>query len=396
MPGFLDGLTNVLGTIGTGFATPRLQQQLGPDWRGQLEQREFERQRARTQAEQQDQAAQLAQENAIAEQLALVDAGAPQGNDQGPLPAPDIGSLIPREIEDARRRQRISGQVRGRSAQLRSSLEAQRGQNRLTERALQGDQANEQIDRRGEIAAEMARLQEELRRGRPISATDQARLAQWEIAEAGRNARAAASGGRSGRGMLMPVMNEQGEIQGFYNNRTGEAVQAPPEIMGQRRTPVPAGENEKRSLLSGMVDDADHLEQLANRGRDSIGVVAGRTAAARRGPLSLVLGENSPEINDMFHISDNLGDQLLRARSGAQINEQEYARLRPLVPNPRDPEGKFFADLRRFRYEVNRLLTTRQSSRPGVPAPAQGTGRPGAGGVTPRTPATSRYQITVE
>ena len=45
----------------------------------------------------------------------------------------------------------------------------------------------------------------------------------------------------------------------------------------------------------------------------------------------------------------DMADSLLRARSGAQINEQEYQRLRSMLPAATDEPGVFLAGLNRFR-----------------------------------------------
>jgi hypothetical protein len=55
---------------------------------------------------------------------------------------------------------------------------------------------------------------------------------------------------------------------------------------------------------------------------------------------------------------------LLRARSGAQINEQEYQRLTKIVPNPNSPDARFLSDLRNFREEVRGVLARRSGAQP--------------------------------
>jgi len=50
------------------------------------------------------------------------------------------------------------------------------------------------------------------------------------------------------------------------------------------------------------------------------------------------------------------GDQLLRARSGAQINEQEYQRLRAILPKATDEPQVFMAALDRFENELKAML----------------------------------------
>lgn len=54
------------------------------------------------------------------------------------------------------------------------------------------------------------------------------------------------------------------------------------------------------------------------------------------------------------------GDQLLRARSGAQINEQEYARLAGLLPKATDEPAVFTEGLQRFKQEMQTILRAKQ------------------------------------
>src|SRR5574341_1048004 len=161
----------------------------------------------------------------------------------------------------------------------------------------------------------------------------------------------------AGIGVLIPVTDAAGGVQGFYNNRTGQFQGLGggfPE--GVRRSGVPAGEMAQRGTLQSILSDAEELERLAaGEAGKSIGPVAGRVTGITRG----ILGAPQ-DVQDLFHIADNLSDQLLRARSGAQINEQEYKRLRQLVPNPRDERSKFTADLRRFQIEAANVLSARQ------------------------------------
>lgn len=185
------------------------------------------------------------------------------------------------------------------------------------------------------------------------------------------------------QGRLSPVTDSTGRIVGTFNNVTGEVSPVAggkpgePAALGGvnvRRSGVPAGEMEKRGILTSMLSDLNELETLAEGQEGNIGPLAGRFAAARRATVGV-----GPDTNDMFHIADNLADQLLRARSGAQINEQEYRRLRLLTPNPRTPSEKFWADLRRFKIELQNILSARQ----GGPVDQ----RPETGVAAPRTAA---------
>ncbi len=58
----------------------------------------------------------------------------------------------------------------------------------------------------------------------------------------------------------------------------------------------------------------------------------------------------------------DIKDSLLRARSGAQINEQEYARLAKLVPDFTDSEPQFAGKMESFKTSLGSMITERQES----------------------------------
>lgn len=161
------------------------------------------------------------------------------------------------------------------------------------------------------------------------------------------------------------VTTDQGVF--VVDRATGSAT---PVKTGEGQALMPrssATEREKLAVLEGMMADVDRLEQLAGGPAGQvIGPVAGRFAGATRGVL-----EKSPEVNDLFHIADNLADQLLRVRSGAAITEKEYARLRKLVPNPRENRAKFDADLQRYKVELQNAIAARTGTRT-IPATGEG------------------------
>jgi hypothetical protein len=115
----------------------------------------------------------------------------------------------------------------------------------------------------------------------------------------------------------------------------------------------------QRATLAEMVQQLDMLEELANKNKSSIGPVDSALGWA----ASKTTG-NVPEVAEMRRISGNLSDMLLRARSGAQINEQEYARLAKLVPLTDQPESNFFSNLTSFRDEISRMLKRRSGEAP--------------------------------
>lgn len=158
---------------------------------------------------------------------------------------------------------------------------------------------------------------------------------------------------------------------------------------GAALAPRSADERKDAGNMSVMIDDILTLENLANSNKDSIGPLQGRWQAFKRATV----GTGDAEINELFRISDNLADQLLRARSGAQINESEYRRLRPLVPNPRGPEDKFFSDLAGFASELKRTQLARfpGQAAPGATPPAGGAPQ----GAAPAQPQTGPKRIRI-
>jgi hypothetical protein len=67
-----------------------------------------------------------------------------------------------------------------------------------------------------------------------------------------------------------------------------------------------------------------------------------------------------------------MAEFLLRALSGAQINESEYGRLRALIPDPRSHISKFEADLNLFEAELKSTIEKRFGSAAAVPTDGAG------------------------
>lgn len=337
MGGFLNGLANVLGEIGTAAASPRLTQQLGPDWRQQLDQREFERQRAQELARQQNEAFQTQQDTALENQLANVSLGAPQGNDQGPLPEPDLASMVPQEVQGARR-QRILGSALGRVAQSRPVLQAQQAQARAVERELQGNQAEDQIRLRGEQARSLLELRNQLDQDRTMSPRDRdmlkARLDQ-QIALLG-----ARGGGRGSRGTFRPLVNDRGEVIGQFNTAEGLT----PDQIGQglRVSPMGAAQQESQVQSAAQLGEIDALNQLYRP--DWVGPVAALQYTAQE----RIPGVPQPEPERAAFASAvaNLQNSGIKAITGAQMSEYEVPRLMRELPQMSDKPNVFEAKLR--------------------------------------------------
>jgi hypothetical protein len=164
-----------------------------------------------------------------------------------------------------------------------------------------------------------------------------------------------------GGGSFQALVNETGEITGFYNPKTSEYKKPPAE--GARKAPLPPAENIRRENIKGTLEDLQRLEALGAKHKDRIGAVYGRLTDAEL----QTIGNENPEVAEMFRIAGNLTDQLLRQRSGAAISEKEYERLSRLLPNPRQPYSTFLSNLKSYQKEV-----ARQSPKSGGQAAASG------------------------
>lgn len=149
-------------------------------------------------------------------------------------------------------------------------------------------------------------------------------------------------------GSFTPIVDEQGNITSFFNAATGQDVLPP---HPGRKTPLSPAENLRRAVASNTIEDIQRLEVLGAKYKDNIGPVYGRMTDVQLATL----GNENPEVAELFRISTNLSDQLLRARSGAAITEPEYQRLAKLVPNPKQPYSTFLSNLRSYQNEVKRL-----------------------------------------
>ncbi len=216
-------------------------------------------------------------------------------------------------------------------------------------------------------------------------------------------------------GVFMPLIDGFGTILGFYNAQTGESTGPPPEtalapgarvLPGEapgppgtfppqppgppgvqeysqrelegiraeigrglesgvgtagpaaRRTGISLSERDKMAAMKVMLQDVDRLRYYAGQHPEAIGLFWGNIYKFGRGITDVPVG-----INKMFRIGENLAELLLRARSGAQINESEFKRLRDLMPNPANPPTKFWADLSEYFLETKRLYEMKFNKR---------------------------------
>jgi hypothetical protein len=78
-----------------------------------------------------------------------------------------------------------------------------------------------------------------------------------------------------------------------------------------------------------------------------------------QGPLGKMTSQFSSEETKFRRVTDSIKDTLLRMKSGAQINEQEYERLAKLTPTYNGSDENFLARLEGFETEVNTVLSAR-------------------------------------
>jgi len=106
------------------------------------------------------------------------------------------------------------------------------------------------------------------------------------------------------------------------------------------------------TALAGLDNSVNQIEQTFSP--DFLGPVKGRdvTFNARRQVGSMAGAPVSEQETNFRQSLANVSDLLLRARSGAQINEQEYARLSALLPKATDEPQVFAAGLARFKREL--------------------------------------------
>jgi len=117
-------------------------------------------------------------------------------------------------------------------------------------------------------------------------------------------------------------------------------------------SPLPAGTAEKVSALMTAKQQLESIEKNFNE--TFLGPVRGtETAFNVRRSVGSYIGSPLGEQETIFRQSlADVKDQLLRARSGAQINETEYKRLAALLPAARDELPVFKAGLKRFKEEL--------------------------------------------
>lgn len=160
--------------------------------------------------------------------------------------------------------------------------------------------------------------------------------------------------GRAEPGSFMPLTDEQGRVIGAWNPKSGRIEPIPGSFEGARKSGLSGTEISRRGLLTNLVEDMKTATTLAEKYRGTWTIGAG-TGTVMSWGRRVVGGEQ--EAISLGRILGNAADILLRARSGAQINEQEYNRLSKLVPSLNESEDSFFTKLADFQNELGRMQT---------------------------------------
>lgn len=143
-----------------------------------------------------------------------------------------------------------------------------------------------------------------------------------------------------------------------FSGRTGQMGQ--PSGMGK---PIPSGTTEKIGDLNALLTDIGQVKRLYKYGTDNeekawVGPVAGRVGTLKE---KYTGGAQDEQVKFYSFVRD-MKDALLRARSGAQINEQEYQRLVKFLPDEYLPDKSFKARLERFEEQVNIVLESKKAA----------------------------------
>jgi hypothetical protein len=87
------------------------------------------------------------------------------------------------------------------------------------------------------------------------------------------------------------------------------------------------------------------------------------------GKMGEWIGTTAEEQVKFYADLQSVRDELLRAKSGAQINEQEYQRLKSILPDEYKADNSFKARMDRFETELNVITQKRRQAKQGLGTP---------------------------
>lgn len=139
----------------------------------------------------------------------------------------------------------------------------------------------------------------------------------------------------------------------------GNVITGTPELSPRVAPTIPASETDKLSDLMNMKEALGVARK--NFSPDFVGPGSARLQGVRQTVDMPSLGLGASKQGALFTQSvQDLKDRLLRARSGAQINEQEYQRLSTLVPDQYKSVPDFLAKMDRFQEVLDQTISSKR------------------------------------
>jgi len=118
--------------------------------------------------------------------------------------------------------------------------------------------------------------------------------------------------------------------------------------------PIPTETAKQLSELDVVLEQVENIEKLYKP--EFVGPIKGRVAGLKEATT----GQIPEEQIEMRAALRDAADYLLRARSGAQINEQEFKRMMSFLPQDNLPPKAFEVRLKRFKRELQSLIRNKK------------------------------------
>ncbi len=152
-----------------------------------------------------------------------------------------------------------------------------------------------------------------------------------------------------GLGTFSRETGPNGEILGYYNAKTGQRRGAGFE--GARSTPRTYEERLAGANRTITGNKLERLGELAKENEDHIGPYASKYINLQRS--GLVPGmDPDPGIAEMYTLSEDLQNAQIYEKSGKQINEAEFKRLKKVMPSMDMSPAQFWAAYNNFKTEL--------------------------------------------
>jgi hypothetical protein len=183
-------------------------------------------------------------------------------------------------------------------------------------------------------------------------------------------------GSASGNVITKNIVGEDGKMHTYQIDKITGEKKADLGV-SQKLGTTSSTERKEIGDLMTLRDNVDIIESLYDK--KYVGMVQGNAGLSTAKEVTGIGVD--VEGTQFRRLVNDLADRLLRARSGAQINNEEYKRLRKLVPTTDLSEVAFNAKLKDFKNELDRTLATKKSviESSGLKSPDTGTDTPTIG-----------------